>query len=149
MDRRYRRLANICLIYTTLALSFGLFVYYQLYEQTDIAICFFALSILMIMPMVKQMEEDTRAEARRRVILDRLRSLPGADFSKKLTYDLVDLPGIAIESDKSGAFIIKHGRTIESFCCFDVTKFNCYMASGVPVIEITFNYTTLVVEGEK
>lgn len=149
MHRRYRRLANICFIYTTLALSFGLFVYYQLYGQSDIAICLFALSFLMVMSMVKQMEDDTRAEARRRVILDKVRALPGADFRKKLTYDLIDLPGIAIESDKSGAFIIRHGRTIESFCCFDVTKFNCFMASGVPVLEITFTYTTLVVEGEK
>lgn len=149
MDRRYKRLVNIFFIWGTLVLSFLLFIYYQIVGPEEIAFCLFSLSILMILPMVRQMQDDVKADARRRVILERIRKLPGADFSKKLTYDLVKLPGIIVESDRSGAFIVKHGKTIDNFCCFDVSAFDCYMASGRPVMEITFNKTTLVVEGER
>lgn len=149
MDRRYKRLGNIFLIWGTLVLSFALFVYFQIFGPEEMAICFFSLSVLMILPMVRQMQDDVKADARRRVILERIRKLPGADFSKKLTYDLVKLPGIIVESDRSGAFIVKHGKTVDSFCCFDVSGFDCYMASGRPVMEITFKKTTLVVEGER
>lgn len=149
MDRRYKRLGNIFLIWGTLIMAFALFVYFQIFGPEEMAICFFSLSVLMILPMVRQMQEDVKADARRRIILERIRKLPGADFTKKLTYDLVELPGILVESDRSGAFIVKHGKTIDSFCCFDVSAFDCYMASGRPVMEITFRKTTLVVEGEK
>lgn len=148
MDRRHKRLLRLALGIGGLICSIVLFAFCQV-MMMEPAFISAACMMAFIFVIMYQANEDAVIEPRRQHMISKLRALPGADYRVKLTHEVIDLPGIRIETDRSGGFVIHHGSVTDCFWCMDVSQFDAYMASGRPVIEWTFKYTTLRVEGEK
>ena len=149
MDRRYKRLVRLSLGIGGLISSIVLFVFYQYMRMMEPAFVSAACMMAFIFVIMYQANEDATIEPRRQYMISKLRALPGAVYRIKLTHEVIDLQGIHIETDRAGSFIIYHGSDIDCFWCMDVTLFDAYIVSERPVIEWTFKYTTLRVEGEK